>query len=131
MIRDRNVDPSADFVDQIIPLTVNVPASQAAVAYAAARIPWAHVLVSAIFNALIVTDADDTVRIDLHREGASILGATVDPVAADTETTLTVTGAAAGAAGDLYELVVTTGAGDALVGTLTLVVRPEVGRERL
>ena len=131
MIRDRNVDPSADFLDQIIPLSVIVPASQAAVAYAAVRIPWAHVLVSATFDALVVTDADDSVRIDLHREGASILGATVDPVAADTSTVLTVTGDDNGAADDLYELVVTTGAGDALVGTLTLVVRPEAGRERL
>lgn len=131
MIRDRNIDPSADALDQIIPLQVNAGASLAAVAYAAARIPWAHELISAHFAALVVTDSDDSVRIDLHRAGASILGATVDPVAADTTTALTITGATRGAANALYEIVVTTGTGDALVGTLTLVVRPLAGRERL
>lgn len=131
MIRDRNIDPSADVLDQIIPITVNVPASQAAVSYGAVIIPWAHKLVSAKFYASVVTDADDSVRIDLHRAGASILGSTVDPVAADTTTTLTVTGDDDGAANAVYELVATTGAGDVLVGTLTLVVRPLAGRERL
>lgn len=131
MIRSRNVDPTAEFAQHIIPITVNVPASQAAVAYGAAIIPWAHKLLSAKFQALVVTDADDTVRIDLHRAGASILGATVDPVAADTTTTLTVTGDDDGAANAVYELVATTGVGDVLVGTLVLVVRPLLGREDL
>ena len=131
MIRSRNVDPTAEFGQLVIPVNVNVPASQAAVSYGAAIIPWAHKLVSAKFYASVVTDADDSVRIDLHRAGASILGATVDPVAADTITTFTVTGSLTGAADAVYELVATTGAGDALVGTLVLVVRPLLGRERL
>lgn len=131
MIRDRNIKTDANFAQNIVPITVNVPASQAAVSYGAAIIPWAHTLLSAKFYASVVTDADDSVRIDLHRAGASILGATVDPVAADTTTTLTVTGAAAAAANSVYELVATTGAGDVLVGTLTLVVRPELGVEAL
>lgn len=132
MIRDRNVKTDANFAQNIVPINVNVPASQAAVSYGAAIIPWPHTLLSAKFYASVVTDADDTVRIDLHRAGASILGATVDPVAADTVTTLTVTGAAAVTTSNaVYELVATTGAGDALVGTLTLVVRPELGVEAL
>lgn len=132
MIRSRNCDnlTGNEFARQIIALHLQVGASQAGIRYAGVRMPFAGVIESAYIYCALLTDADDSVRIDLHKNAASILGATVDPVAADTATDLAPT-TTTFAAGDVLKAVITTGAGDALEGDLILEVRPELGRELL
>ena len=132
MIESQNVSPNADIIEQGIALPVNVGASLAAVSQGGWRAPWRGKLLRADVYAATITDADDSVRVDLHKGGASILTATVDPVAADTSTPLVLTTIPTEfEAGDIIEPVLTTGADDALVGTVTIVVRPLAGRERI
>jgi hypothetical protein len=130
MIRSRNCDQAEgnEFAQKIITLQIDVPASQAGIRFAGVRMPFAGTLVSAHVYAATLTDADDSVRIDLHKGAASVLPATVDPVAADTATSLA-PNATTFDAGDVFKAVITTGAGDAIAGTITLVVRPDLGTE--
>ncbi|HEY3499446.1 MAG TPA: hypothetical protein VGK73_32375 [Polyangiaceae bacterium] len=130
MIRDRNIKTDANFARETVLLDVTAGASQAGVRITGWRAPYAGVIVSAHVYCATITDADDSVRVDLHKNAASVLGATVDPVAADTATALNVT-TTSFAAGDVLKSVVTTGVGDALAGAITLVVRPELGVEAL
>jgi hypothetical protein len=126
MIRDYNVDPTySQFARKTIVIPVNEGASVAGVAVGGFRAEFAGTIISAIFRCLALTDADDTVRIEVEKNGSDIVAA-VDPVAADTTTTLTVTDSDL-ADGDLIQLKVTTGAGDALRGYLQLEVRPDLG----
>ena len=132
MIESQNVSPNADIIEQAIPLAINAGASLAGVSHGGWRAPWKGKLLRADVYASVVTDADDSVRVDLHVDGASALTGTVDPVAADTTTVLPLTTSPTEfEAGDIIEPVLTTGAGDALVGTVTIVVRPLAGRERI
>lgn len=130
MIRDRNIKTDANFARETVNLSVLAGASLAGVRIDGWRAPYAGVIVSAHVYAAVLTDADDSVRVDLHKNAASVLSATVDPVASDTATALNVT-TTTFAAGDLLKSVVTTGVGDALSGSITLVVRPELGVEAL
>lgn len=128
MIRSRNVDPAAVFAQQTVSLPCNEGASVAGVAVASVILPFQGKLLSAKFYCSALTDADDSARVDLLKNGSSVLSAAVDPVAADTTTALAPT--AAGSlfnAADRYSLQVTTGAGDALRGTLVLTYRPLLG----
>lgn len=132
MILSRNVDPRAVFAQHPISIPCNEGASVAGVAVGSVILPFKGKLVSAKFYCAALTDADDSVTVDLLKNGSSVLAAAVDPVAADTTTALAPT--AAGSlfnANDRYSLKVTTGAGDALRGTLVLVVRPLLGGTEL
>jgi hypothetical protein len=131
MIRSRNCDQSVgnEFAQKIINLHVEAGASLAGVIKAGTRIPWAGKVVSAHVYCATITDADDSVRVDLHKNGASILDATVDPVAADTLTSLAGAADEDLAAADKIQVVITTGVGDAFVGDVVLVIRPDLGTE--
>lgn len=126
MIRSRNVDPVSEFAQHPISLPCNEGASVAGVVVASTILPFAGKIVSAKFYCAALTDADDSARIDLLKNGVSILSAAVDPTAADTTTTLSPT-TLTFSASDRLSLKVTTGAGDALRGSLTIVVRPLLG----
>lgn len=128
MIRDRNLDPSADAFKQSVVLNLNAGASLAGVEHGAIRMPYTGKVLSAYVRASTLTDADDSVRVDLQKNGVSMLGATVDPVAAATTTSLAPT-TTAFVSGDVISVVLTTGAGDALVGAVTLTYRPYLGSQ--
>lgn len=133
MIRDRNVDDNTDqakFTWETVILPINVGASIASVIQAAWRAPYAGVLLAAYVYCATITDADDSVRADLKKNGTSMLGATVDPVTADTMTSLAPT-TLTFAAGDKLQAVILTGVGDAFIGNLVLTVRPSIGKEAL
>ncbi len=127
MIRSRNVDPVAEFAQKIASLSCNEGASLAGVEVASVILPFSGKLLSAKFFCSALTDADDSARVDLLKNGASILAAAVDPVAANTTTTLTPTSGTDFVATDRYGLKVTTGAGDAIRGTLVLTYRNLLG----
>jgi len=131
MIRNRNISNDNainTFAQQTVSLAINAGASLAGVIHAAWRAPWAGKLIAAHVYAATITDADDSARVDLQLNGVTMLPATVDPVAADTMTSLAPT-TLAFAAGDKLQVVLTTGAGDALIGNVILVVRPLLGTE--
>jgi len=132
MIRSRNCDDVTgnEFCQQQVILPINVGAGVASVIQAAWRAPWAGKLVAAHVYAATLTDADDSIRADLKKNGTSMLGATVDPVTNDTVTDLVPT-TLTFAAGDKLQAVILTGAGDAFIGNLVLVVRPLIGKELL
>ncbi len=132
MIRSRNCDDveGNEFAQETVILPINVAAGVAGVIQGAWRAPYAGRLVSAHVYCATITDADDSVRADLKKNGASVLPATIDPVAADTMTTLA-PNATTFVAGDKLQAVITTGAGDAFIGNLVLVVRPSLGHELL
>jgi len=132
MIESQNVSPNADIIEQGVALYINAGASVAGVGNGGWRAPWAGKLLRADVYASALTDSDDSVRVDLHKNTTSVLTGTVDPVAASTLTPLPLAVAPTTfAAGDVIRPVLTTGSGDALVGTVTIVVRPLAGRERL
>ena len=133
MIRSRNVDsasPGNEFAQESVMLAISAAASQAGVIQSGWRAPYAGKVVSAHVYAATITDADDGVRIDLQKAGVTMLPATVDPVAADTMTSLAPT-VLTFAAGDKITVVATTGAGDAMIGNVILIVRPLLGTEAL
>ena len=133
MIRSKNIDPNNsynEFAQQILNLPVNIGASHNANAVEAVM-PWAGKIISASFRCSQITDADDTVRVKVIKDTTDLVAAAVDPVAADTTTTFTLT-ASTFAAGAILKGHVLTGAGDALVGTFQFVIRPYLGvAERL
>lgn len=126
MIRDRNLNADADAFKQCVVLNINAGASLAGVEHGAHRVPFTGKVLSAHIRCSTLTDADDSVRVDLQKNGVSMLAASVDPVAAATTTALTLT-TSTFVAGDIIALVLTTGAGDAMVGAVTLVYRPYLG----
>lgn len=130
MIRNRNIDDrgQATFTHQAITIALSLGASLAAVIVGGFRAPYKGKLVAAHVYAATLTDADDSVRIDLRKGGTTMLGATVDPVAADTVTSLVPTTLTFNE-GDKIQVYATTGAGDAMVGSVTVVIRPLLGRE--
>lgn len=128
-IDDRNIKTDADFARSTVHLSVAAGASLTAVRIDGERMAFAGKVVSAHVYCATLTDGDDGVRVDLHKNAASILTATVDPVAADTTTSLAGAAGTTFAAGDVFKSVVTTGAGDALEGSISLVVRPLLGAE--
>lgn len=133
MIRNRNISDDNthnSFAQETIILPINVGASIAAAIQSAWRAPWAGKILSAYAYCATMTDADDSVRVDLKIDGTSALGATVDPVAADTATSLAPT-TTTFAAGAKLQAVITTGLADAFIGNLVLVVRPLLGVEAL
>lgn len=133
MIRDRNIDEGTDqakFTLESVILPINVGASVASVIQSAWRAPYAGKIVSAHVYCATITDADDSVRADLKINGTTALGATVDPVTNDTLTSLAPT-TLTFASGDKIQAVILTGAGDAFIGNLVLVVRPLLGHEAL
>lgn len=132
MIRDRNIDQASDaakFALETVILQIIAGASLAAVIQAAWRAPYAGKIIAAHIYCATITDADDSVRLDLRKDTVSQLGATVDPVAADTLTALTLTSDGTFAAGAKLQAYATTGVGDAFVGSIQLVVRPLLGTE--
>lgn len=126
MIKDRNIHSGAQFARETVNLSILAGASLAGVRIDGWRAPYPGRIISAHIYAAVVTDADDSARVDLHKNAASILSASVDPVASDTATALSPTDLEFNE-GDVLKTVVTTGAGDALSGSLTLVVRPYLG----
>jgi len=130
MIRSRNIKTDATFAQETVTLSILAGASLTAVKIDGWRAPYAGKIVSAHIYAAVVTDADDSARVDLFKGASSVLAASVDPVTSDTVTALTPT-TSTFAAGDVLKSVVTTGAGDALSGSLVLVVRPLLGAEAL
>jgi hypothetical protein len=126
-IRSRNIDTSAEFAQQIIGLPVNVGASVNGL-IVEARMPWAGRIQSAHFVCSALTDADDSVRVKVQKNGTDLVAAAVDPVAAGTTTSFTLTSSTF-AAGDRLQGHVLTGTGDAMIGTFTFVVRPHLGAE--
>jgi hypothetical protein len=130
MIRSRNCDPNTghEFAQKVVYIPISVGASAVDVIQGGWRAPWAGAVVSAHVYAATITDADDSARVDLKKNGTSMLAATVDPVAANTSTTLAPT-TTSFASGDLLAVHMTTGAGDAMVGGVNLVVRPSLGTE--
>lgn len=135
MIRDKNVDQTANqnhHACMAINCHLSLGAGVAGVIQGGWRAPFAGKIVSAALYCATLTDADDSVRIDVQKNGASVLSATQDPGAADTGSAMSLSATAsllAFAAGDKIQVVATTGAGDAMVGTCTIVVRPRIGRE--
>ncbi len=125
-IREKNLDPNNDALKQVAVISINAGASLAGVIHGAVRVPFTGKLLSAHVYAATLTDADDSVRVDLQKNGVTMLGSTVDPVAANTTTSLAPT-VTAFVAGDLLQVVMTTGSGDAMVGSVTLVFRPYLG----
>lgn len=129
MIHNQNLDPTLCSGGwQSVYLPINVGASATAQIQSGHRIPFAGKLVSAYVYCATITDADDSARVDLFNNAASILPATIDPVTADTTTSLA-PNATTFAAGDKVTVRMTTGAGDAMVGGVTLVYRPLMGAE--
>lgn len=129
MIRSGNIEPNNsynEFAQQVIAISCSVGASFDN-AVGGVVMPWAGKIVSAKFRVFAMTDGDDSVRVDILKNDVAITSAAVDPVAEDTTTTFTLT-ASTFAAGDVLALDVLTAAGDALYGTMTLVVRPYLGR---
>lgn len=127
-IKDRNLNPDADAFKQVVSIHFSAGASAVAEVRAGVRVPWTGKIVSAHLFAATLVDADDSARIDLHKNGVSVLSATVDPVAAGTTVALTISAAnSAIVAGDVLSPVVTTGAGDAITASITLVCRPYLG----
>lgn len=128
-ISSGNIEPNNsynEFAQQVIAIACSAGASFND-AIGGVVMPWAGKIISAKFRAFSMTDADDSVRVDVLLNDTGITAAAVDPVAADTTTTFTLTTTEFDA-GDIIALDVLTGAGDALFGTLTLVVRPYLGK---
>lgn len=130
MIRNRGLDPTLCSAGwNVIILDTVTGASAAGVRQAGAVMPYAGKIVSAKHYCATLTDADDSLRVDLHKGASSILSATVDPVAADTVVNLAGAAGTTFAADDVIKAVITSGVGDALEGQITLVIRPLMGRE--
>lgn len=130
-VRDYNVDTdNSQFARKVVSLHCNEGASVAGVKVAGVNIPFAGTLLSAVLRCHVLTDADDSARVDLLKNGTSILSAAVDPGASDTTTTLSPTDTDI-ADGDLYEMKITTGVGDAIRASITLEVRPDLGSQEL
>lgn len=128
MIRDKNLDPNADAFKTVVVLPLSLGASIAGVIQTAFRAPYAGKVASAHVWALSLTDANDDVRIDLRKNTTSILTTTTDPGAADATTAMSLNATTAVfVAGDMLQVYATTGVGDAMVGTVTLVLRPYLG----
>jgi hypothetical protein len=132
MIRSRNCDnvTGNEFCIETVMLSINVGASVSSVIQGAWRAPYAGKLVAAHVYAATMTDADDSIRVDLKKNGTSMLPATIDPVTADTMTSLAPT-TLTFVAGDKLQAVILTGAGDAFIGNLIIQVRPLLGQELL
>jgi hypothetical protein len=136
-VRDKNIDHTANqnhHACMALNFHINMGAGVAGVIQGGWRAPFAGKIISAAVYAATLTDADDSVRLDVQKNGASVLSATTDPGAADTGTAMslsTTTSTISFAAGDKIQVVGTTGAGDAMVGTVSVIVRPRVGRELL
>jgi hypothetical protein len=126
MIRSKNVDPDAQFAQHPVPLSIRAGASETDLAHGAFVPAWAGKIELAQLYASQLTDADDGVTVDIKKNGVSLLSAAVDPVAAGTTTTLTLTDDDF-AAGDEIVAHATTDAGDLLVGVIILHVRPLLG----
>lgn len=126
MIRSRNVDPNAEFAQLPIGLQIKAAASETDLAHGAFVPRWGGKIVSAELYAAQLTDADDDVTVDIKKNGVSILSAAVDPVEAGTTTPLTLTDDEFDD-GDEITAHATTGAGDLLVATIILHVRPLLG----
>jgi hypothetical protein len=128
-IRDKNVDKTySHFARKLVCLSINHDGALSAVKVSGVIVPFAGTIVSAIVRCHTLTDADDSARVDLFKNGSSILAAAVDPTAADTTTTLSPTSTAV-ADGDLLEAVVTTGSSDAIRASLILELRPKLNDE--
>ena len=125
MIRDKNIDPDASFPLVIITQPVNVGASFDGRAVET-RMPFYGKVIHVHFRCSQITDADDSVRVKPQMVSTDVVAAAVDPVAADTTTLFTLT-ANTFSTGAMLAGHVLTGAGDALVGTFTWVVRPYLG----
>lgn len=131
MISSGNIEPNNsynEFAQQVICMGVNIGASHNANAVEAVM-PWAGKVISAKFRCSQITDADDSARVKVIKNTTDMVAAAVDPTAADTTTTFTLTAGTTFAAGDILKGHVLTGAGDALVGTFIFVVRPYLGRQ--
>jgi hypothetical protein len=130
-IRDKNIDHDNDnntFAQQSLVFSINVGASVSGVIQGGWKAPWDGKIVSAHVYCATITDADDSIRVDIRKDTVSLLDATVDPVAADTATTLTVNDDDFDA-DDVLQVYMTTAGSDAFIGTVTLIVRPRLGRE--
>lgn len=131
MIRDYNCDPDySQFARKLVTIDVSEGASVAGLPAGGFRSEMAGTIMSAIFRCLAITDADDSARVDVAKNGTSILSAAVDPVAINTTTTFTLTSYDL-ADGDIITGVVTTGAGDVLRGFFQFEIRPDLGSYEL
>lgn len=126
MIRDRNIDPNLELGRHVVNLQHSTTVIAAGTEQAGMVMPYAGKIVALYYRARDLTDADDSVRVDVKLNGVSILAAPVDPVATGTNTTL-VALTTTFAAGDTLTLNVTTASGDTSIGSLTIVFRPYLG----
>lgn len=133
MIDNKNIDPTATMLRIPVVLAKDaVAASQSDIEQAAFRAPFAGTILSVHFHTVALTDADDSVRLDIKKGSTSVLSATVDPVSAGTVAagTLKTDGTEDFVAGDKLALFATTGSGDAITSlSATLVIRPQAGSE--
>jgi hypothetical protein len=133
MIRARNCDDvqGYEFAQESSTLNITVGASVAGVAQCAWRAPYAGKVLAAHVYAATMTDADDSIRVDLRKNNVSLLTAATDPVTNDTMTQLPLIAGSTFVAGDRLQAFITTGVGDAFIGNIILVVRPLLGKELL
>ena len=129
MIRSGNIDNLIEnnFAWDAVVLPLNLGASLAAVLQTGWGAPYPGYLVGVSVYVATVTDADDSVRVDVQKNGVS--AALVNPGIADSVITPVLAAPVRFAAGDKLQVVATTGVGDALVGSITLLVRPLLGPE--
>lgn len=132
MIDNKNIDPSAKFMNIPVTLRVgSVAASQSDVEQDSFRAPFAGKIVSVHATAVAITDADDSARIDVKKATTSVLSATINPTAGSyVAGTVVSSGVEEFAAGDKIGLFATTGGSDLLTNvSVTVVIRAFCGKE--
>lgn len=127
MIKSRNVDPNAEFGQETVKLNTTAGASLAGVRIDGWVAPWPGRIVRVRHYTATLTDADASVRVDLHKGAASILTASTNPSAADTTVTPVLGADDEFNEGDVLKSVVTTGVGDAIAGSFSVTLRPYLG----
>lgn len=127
MIKSRNIHPDAEFGQETLKLDTTGGASLAGVRIDGWVAPWPGKIVRVRHYCATLTDGDDSARVDLHKNAASILTAAIDPSAADTTVTPVLGADVEFNEGDVLKSVVTTGVGDAIAGAFSVTVRPYLG----
>lgn len=130
MIDNKNIDPSATFIQHVVNLrAASVAASQSDIEQDSFRAPFAGKIVSVHATAVAITDADDSARIDVKKATTSVLTGTINPTAGSyVAGTMKSDGTEVFAAGDKIGVFVTTGGGDAITNmSVTVVMRALVG----
>lgn len=125
MIRSKNVDPVALFAQHPLLIAVKAGASESDLAHGGFVPRYTGKIVEAQFFCAQLTDADDGVRVTIKKNGSEIVTA-LDPTAAGATVTFVLSDDDF-VDGDEIVGHATTGAGDLLVGSFILHVRPLLG----